>query len=129
MKRKCWIFVLACVGLLLLSCHNGQKDTPEAATENFAKAFYTADFTHMYQYTSKKSHVIVKTLQNGMKENTARLDEMKNNKVEIVETKVVSQTDTSATCTCQVLINSVPRQDSWDLVREDEIWKVTLVMP
>ncbi len=129
MKRKCWIFVLACVGLLLLSCHNGQKDTPEAATENFAKAFYTADFTHMYQYTSKKSHVIVKTLQNGMKENTARLDEMKNNKVEIVETKVVSQTDTSATCTCQVLINSEPRQDSWDLVREDEIWKVTLVMP
>ena len=129
MKRKCWIIASLFFGLLLLSCHNGQQDTPEAATEAFAKAFYTADFTHQYQYSNKKSHIIIKNAQNGMKENPAHLEEMKNNKVEFVSTSVESLTDSTCTCTCKVILNDQPRQDTWNLVKEDDQWKVTLIMP
>ena len=129
MKRKFWFFVWLSFGLLLLSCHNGQKDTPEAATEAFTKAFYTADFTHQYQYSGKKSHVIIKNAQNGMKSNPAHLEEMKNNKVEFVSTSVDDLTDSTATCTCKVILNDQPRQDTWNLIKEEDKWKVTLVMP
>ncbi len=128
MKRKSWILVLACVCLVGMSCQNNKKNTPEAVTEAFAKAFYTADFAHLYQYTTKKSQPVVQTIQNGMKGNEARLEEMKNSKVELVEVKVIEQTDSTALCGCEVKINEQPRSDRWDLVKEDNEWKVTLVV-
>lgn len=119
---------MACVCLVGMSCQNNKKNTPEAVTEAFAKAFYTADFAHLYQYTTKKSHPVVQTIQNGMKGNEARLEEMKNSKVELVEVKVIEQTDSTALCGCAVKINEQPRSDRWDLVKEDNEWKVTLVV-
>ena len=119
---------MACVCLVGMSCQNNKKNTPEAVTEAFAKAFYTADFAHLYQYTTKKSQPVVQTIQNGMKGNEARLEEMKNSKVELVEVKVIEQTDSTALCGCAVKINEQPRSDRWDLVKEGDEWKVTLVV-
>lgn len=122
--------MLACVCFLGFSCQNSKKkNTPEAVAEQFAKAFYTADFTHMYQYSTKKSDIVVKTLQNGMKDQTERLEAMKKSQVEFVETTVDEQTDSTATVTCNVNLDGQPRTDKWDLLKEDNQWKVTLVMP
>ena len=130
MKRSIWIFALACAVLMTVSCLNkAKKNTPEVATEQFAKAFYTGDFTHQYQYTTKKSDIVVKQLQNSMKDSPERLEEMKNNKVEFVSTSVENLTDSTCTCACKVILNGQPRTDKWDLVKEDDLWKVTLVMP
>jgi hypothetical protein len=130
MKRGFWILMLACAFLMTLSCQNkAKKNTPEAATELFAKAFYTADFAHLYQYTTKKSDAVIQQLQNGMKDNPERVEEMKNTKVEFVSTSVDNLTDSTCTCTCKVLLNSQPREDVWDLIKEDGQWKVTLVLP
>ena len=122
--------MLACAFLMTVSCQNkAKKNTPEAVTESFAKAFYTADFTHMYQYATKKSQIVIKTLQNGMKNQTEKLEEMKNTKVEFVSTSVDSQTDSTASCTCKVMLNDNPTESHWDLLKEKDEWKVTLVMP
>lgn len=121
---------MACVCFLGFSCQNSKKkNTPEAVAEQFAKAFYTADFTHMYQYSTKKSQIVVKTVQNGMKDQPERLEAMKQSQVEFVETIVDEQTDSTATITCNVTLDGQPRTDKWDLLKEDDQWKVTLVMP
>ena len=73
--------------------------------------------------------MIIKNAQNGMKSNPAHLEEMKNNKVEFVSTSVDDLTDSTATCTCKVILNDQPRQDTWNLIKEEDKWKVTLVMP
>lgn len=130
MKRSLWIVLLACACFLGFSCQNSKKkNTPEAVAEQFAKAFYTGDFTHMYQYSTKKSEIVVKTVQNGMKDQSERLEAMKKSQVTIVETTVDAQTDSTCTCTCNVTIDGKPRTDKWELVKEDDLWKVTLVMP
>ena len=130
MKRGFWILMMVCAVLTTVSCQNkAKKNTPEAVTEQFAKAFYTADFPHMYQYTTKKSDIIVQQLQNSMKDNTERTEEMKNSQLEFVSTSVDNLTDSTCTCICKVIINGQPRQDQWDLLKEDDIWKVTLVLP
>ena len=122
--------MMVCAVLTTVSCQNkAKKNTPEAATEQFAKAFYTADFTHMYQYTTKKSDIVIKQLQNGMKDNTERLEEMKKAKVEFVSTSVNNLTDSTCSCECKILLNGQPRQNQWDLLKEDDLWKVTLVLP
>ena len=116
--------------LMTVSCQNkAKKNTPEAATELFARAFYTADFAHMYQYTTKKSDILVQQLQNGMKGKDEQLEEMKDTKVEFVSTSVENLTDSTCTCRSKVLLNGQPREDQWDLIKEDDIWKVTLVLP
>lgn len=130
MKRRFWILLLVCACLMAVCCQSGKKkNTPEAVAESFAKAFYTADFTHMYQYTTKKSQIVIKTLQNGMKDQTEKLEEMKNTKVEFVSTSVDDLTDSTATCTCKVILNDRPREDHWDVIKENNEWKVTLVLP
>ena len=130
MKRKNWIFLLACVCLLAVCCQGGKKkNTPEVVSEAFAKAFYTADFTHMYEYTTKKSHIVIQTMQNGMKHQPEKLEELKNNQVVFDEVTVEASTDSTATCITQVKINDRARQDSWDLLKENDEWKVTLVLP
>ena len=130
MKRRIWILLLAGVCMLGLSCQNNKKkNTPEAVTESFAKAFYTADFPHMYEYTTKKSQAAVKTMQNAMKDQQEKLEELKNNKVVFVSTTVNNLTDSTASCTTKVTLNDVPREDHWDLLNENDEWKVTLVLP
>jgi hypothetical protein len=83
----------------------------------------------MYQYTTKKSDVVVQQIQIGMKNNPERLEEMKNTQVAFVSTSVDNLTDSTASCTCKVTLNGEPRQDRWDLLKENDEWKVTLVMP
>ena len=122
--------MLACAFLMTVSCQNkAKKNTPEAAVELFEKAFHTADFAHMFQYTTKKSDIVVQQVQNGVKDNTERIEEMKSTKVEFVSTSVDNLTDSNCTCTCKVLLNGQPREDTWDLIKEDGQWKVTLVLP
>ena len=116
--------------MLGCACQNGKKkNTPEAVTEAFAKAFYTGDFTHMYQYSSKKSQIVVKTIQDGMKDQTERLEAMHNSKVEFESITVDDLTDSTATSTSNALIDGKPLTGNWNLVKENDLWKVTLVMP
>lgn len=130
MNRKFWMILLACACLFTLSCQNNKKKaTPEAVTEAFSRAFYTADFTHMYQYVNKPSNVIIETLQSSMKSYPEDLEKMNNRKVEIEEIVVVNQTDSTALCTCTAKVDGEPRHNQWDLVKEDGEWKVTLVIP
>ena len=130
MKHRLWIVLLACVCLLGCACQNGKKkNTPEAVTEAFAKAFYTGDFTHMYQYANKKSQIVIKTMQDGMKDQTDRLDAMHNAKVEFESITVDDLTDSTAMSTTHTLIDGKPLTGKWDLVKEDDQWKVTMVMP
>lgn len=129
MKRKCCALLVVCMGLFMLSCHNGKENTPESAVKSFAAAFYTGDFAHMYEFSTQKSHPVVEALQNGMKGNEARLEEMKNSKVEFVEVKVLEETDSTALCGLQVKIDERPRQDQWDVVKENGTWKVSMVVP
>lgn len=127
MKLRIWTFLLACACLLLLACQNNKKNTPEAVAEQFAKAFYTADFTHMYQYSTKKSQIVIQNLQNAMKEHADKQEEMSKQKVEFVSTTVESQTDSTAMCTCEVTIDERPRTDVWELIKENGEWKVSMI--
>ena len=130
MKRNFWILFLVCACLMMGACHNGKnKNTPEAATEAFLKAFYTADFTHMYQVTTKKSQVVIKQLQEGMKDRPEQLETMRNRKIEFVETKIVSQTDSTAVCASTFKVDGENTQAEWDVLKENDEWKVTMVLP
>jgi excinuclease UvrABC nuclease subunit len=130
MKKRFWILFLVCACLLMGACQNGKnKNTPEATTEAFLKAFYTADFTHMYQVTTKKSQVVIKQLQEGMKDRPEQLEAMRARKIEFVETKVVSQTDSTAVCASKFKVDGNNQQAEWELLKENDLWKVTMVLP
>ena len=130
MKRGIWIIAAVCALMMNVACLNGaKKNTPETVTEQFSKAFYTADITHQYQYSTKKSDFAIKQLKKAMKYNPERVKEMQDSKVEIQEVKVLEQTDSTATCVCVAKVNGQPRSDKWELLKEDGEWKVTLVMP
>jgi len=118
---------LACACLVLPACQNNKKNTPEAVTQQFAKAFYRADFTHMYQYSTKKSQIVIQNLQNGMKEHADIQEEMNNRNVVFVNTTVDSQTDSTAVCTLEVTIDEKPRTDVWELIKENGEWKVSMI--
>lgn len=112
------------------SCQNSmKKNTPEAVTETFLKAFYTADFTHMFQVTTKKSHLVIKQLQEGMKDRPEQLETMRNRKIEFTETKIVTQTDSSAVCASTFKVDGKDTQAEWELLKENDEWKVTMVIP
>ena len=112
------------------SCQNSKKkNTPEAVTESFLKAFYTADFTHMYQVTTKKSQVVIKTLQDGMKDRQDQLEAMRKRKIEFTETKIVTQTDSTAVCASTFKVDGKDTQAEWELLKENDEWKVTMVIP
>jgi hypothetical protein len=130
MKRGFWILMLACAVLMTVSCQNKAKNnTPEVVAEQFVKAFYTADFPHLYQYSTKKSDLIIQQLQNSKKDEPERLEAMKNTKVEFVSTSVDDLTDSTCTCTCKIIVDGQPREDKWDLIKEDDLWKVSMVIP
>ena len=44
-------------------------------------------------------------------------------------TSVNNLTDSTCTCVCKITLNGQPREDTWDLIKEDGQWKVTLIMP
>lgn len=127
MKFRIWVLLLACACLVMPACQNKKKNTPEAVAEQFAKAFYTADFTHMYQYSTKKTQVVIQNLQNAMKEHADKQEEMSKQTVVFVNTTVDSQTDSTAMCTCKVTIDEKPRTDVWELVKENGDWKVSMI--
>ena len=130
MKKRFWILFLACACLMMGACQNSKKkNTPEAVTESFLKAFYTADFTHMYQFTTKKSQAVIKALQDGMKERPEQLETMRARKVEFQETKIVTQTDSTAVCASMFKVDGEDHQAEWDLLKENDEWKVTMVIP
>jgi hypothetical protein len=129
-NRNFWIVLLACACLILPSCQNNKKkNTPEAVTEAFVKAFYTADFTNMYEYSTKPSQIVIKTLQSSMKDQTDRLEEMRKRDVVIEETKITAQTDSTAMCECLFTVDGQHRDSQWELLKENEQWKVTMVLP
>ena len=121
---------MACACVMFTACQNNKKkNTPEAVTEAFVKAFYTADFTNMYEYSTKQSQIVVKTLQSSMKDQQARLEEMNKREVEFVETKVTMQTDSTALCDCSFKVDGQTKKSQWELMKENEEWKVTMVLP
>ena len=125
-----WMVLLACACVMFTACQNNKKkNTPEAVTEAFVKAFYTADFTNMYEYSTKQSQIVVKTLQSSMKDQQARLEEMNKREVEFVETKVTMQTDSTALCDCSFKVDGQAKKSQWELMKENEEWKVTMVLP
>jgi len=83
----------------------------------------------MYQYSSKKSQVVVKTIQEGMKDQTERLEAMHNSKIEFESITVDDLTDSTATSTSNAQIDGKPITGKWNLVKENGQWKVTMVMP
>lgn len=130
MKKRFWILFLVCACLMMGSCQNSKKkNTPEAVTESFLKAFYTADFTHMYQVTTKKSQVVIKQLKEGMKDRPEQLEMMRNRKIEFTETKIVAQTDSTAVCASTFKVDGEDKQAEWELLKENDEWKVTMVLP
>ncbi|MBR4648196.1 MAG: DUF4878 domain-containing protein [Bacteroidales bacterium] len=130
MKKRFWILFLACACLMMGACQNSKKkNTPEAVTESFLKAFYTADFTHMYQVTTKKSQVVIKQLQESMKDRPEQLETMRKREIEFTETKIVNQTDSTAACASTFKVDGEDKQAEWDLVKENDEWKVTMVIP
>ena len=130
MKKRFWILFLVCACLTIGSCQSSKKkNTPEAVTESFLKAFYTADFTHMYQVTTKKSQVVIKQLQEGMKDRPEQLETMRNRKIEFTETKIVTQTDSTALCASKFKVDGEDKQAEWELLKENDEWKVTMVLP
>ena len=121
MKKRFWILFLACACLVMGACQNSKKkNTPEAVTEAFLKAFYTADFTHMYQVTTKKSQVVIKALQDGMKDRPEQLETMRARKVEFEETKIVTQTDSTAVCSSTFKVEGKDMQAEWELLKEND---------
>ena len=130
MKKRFWILFLACACLMMGACQNSKKkNTPEAVTEAILKAFYTADFTHMYQVTTKKSEIVIKALQDGMKDRPEQLETMRARKIEFEETKILSQTDSTAVCTSTFKVDGEKQQAEWELLKENDLWKVTMVLP
>ncbi|MBO7494199.1 MAG: DUF4878 domain-containing protein [Bacteroidales bacterium] len=130
MKKRFWILFLACACLMMGACQNSKKNnTPEAVTESFLKAFYTADFTQMYQVTTKKSQVVIKQLQAGMKDRPEQLETMRKRKIEFTETKIVNQTDSTALCASTFKVDGEDTQAEWELLKENDEWKVTMVLP
>ena len=83
----------------------------------------------MYKYANKKSQIVIKTMQDGMKDQTDLLDAMHNAKVEFESITVDDLTDSTAMSTTHTLIDGKPLTGKWDLVKEDDQWKVTMVMP
>jgi len=83
----------------------------------------------MYQYSTKKSQIVVKAVQDGMKDQTERLETMRNAKVEFESITVDDLTDSTAKSTTNALIDGKPLTSHWDLLKEEGKWKVTLVMP
>ena len=121
---------MVCACLMMGSCQNSKKkNSPEAVTESFLKAFYTADFTHMYQCTTKKSQVMIKALQEGMKDRTEQLETMRKRKIEFIETKIVTQTDSTAVCSSTFKLDGEEKHAEWELLRENDEWRVTMVLP
>ena len=130
MKKRFWILFLACVCLMMGACQNSKKkNTPEAVTESFLTAFLTADFSHLYQYTTKKSAVMIKTIQASMKDRPEQVEVMRGRTIEFVETKVVSQTDSTAVCASTFKVDGENQQAEWELLKENGEWKVTMVLP
>ena len=130
MKRGIWIIAAVCALMMNVACQNGaKKNTPETVTEQFSKAFYTADITHQYQYSTKKSDFAIKQLQKDLKVNPERVKEMQDSKVEIEKVKVIEQTDSTAKCVCVAKVNGRSRSDKWDLLKEDGEWKVAIALP
>lgn len=119
---------LLLIGILFLSfsCQNKQKEnTPESVTENFVKAFSTGDFPKMFQYSTKKSDILIKDMQT--RKNSEEIEQIKSRTIEIIGTTVENQTDSTATCVCEFTINKEPKKQIWEVKKENGEWRVALV--
>ena len=83
----------------------------------------------MYQVTTKKSQVVIKQLQESMKDRPEQLETMRKREIEFTETKIVNQTDSTAACASTFKVDGEDKQAEWDLVKENDEWKVTMVIP
>ena len=83
----------------------------------------------MYQVTTKKSQVVIKALQDGMKDRPEQLETMRKRKIEFTETKIVNQTDSTALCASTFKVDGEDTQAEWELIKENDECKVTLVIP
>lgn len=122
------LVTLLLIGILFLSfsCQDKQKEnTPEFVTEKFVKAFNTGDFPKMFQYSTKKSDILIKDMQT--RKNSEEIEIIKSREIEIAGTTIESQTDSTATCVCEFTVNKKPAKQTWQLVKENGEWRVALV--
>ena len=64
-----------------------------------------------------------------MKDRPEQLETMRNRKIEFTETKIVNQTDSTAVCASTFKVDGKDTQAEWELLKENDEWKVTMVIP
>lgn len=121
--------VLSVLSVTFLSCGSGENaDTPEAATKKFVEAFYKADFDELYKITVKSNRPIIQQIQKYMNGQQEKLHQMRKNEIEFKEVKCEMQNDTVAECKCHFLYNKEDRNGSYNLRKEDGVWRVDLTI-
>lgn len=130
MKKLFLCFTMVIVLVALSSCNSSSKkekeifQSPEKVSTEFLTAFWTADFDNMEKYSLQSNHVIFEDVKKSQPK--AKLDEMKNNKVEIVKVKCIMKEDSVAKCQCQFLVNSEQKGCVYDLRKHDGKWFVAI---
>ena len=121
--------VLSVLFVMFQSCGGGENaDTPEAATKKFVEAFYTADFDELYKSTVKNNRPIIQQMQKYMNGQQEKLHQMHKNEIEFKEVKCVTQNDSVAECKCHFLYNQKEQNGSYNLRKEDGVWRVDLTI-
>ena len=129
------LLLLIFIGFAFLSCDDKKSNlTPSGVTEAFVKAFNTADFQNMYNYSSKKSHILIDNLAEQRTEK--EFEVIRGRKIAIDSTVISQQTDSTATCICYFRVKELNNKDNWmiarqewSLAKESGDWKVLLVRP
>lgn len=121
--------IVILTALLFWACNKEDKSTPEYAAKAYIVAFHTGDFNTLYKYTAKSNHKLIEQLQSMMNKNKDKLEEIKNNTVEIQQDTLISINDSVAECHCRYLFNGKKRSGTYNLYKEDGRWVVDITVP
>ncbi len=122
--------MIAATAILLFSCKSNKQnaETPEETTVTFVNAFYTGDFDDMYKCTAKSNRPIIQQMQKAMNGNKEKLEEIRNNEIEIQDVTCTMQNDSVAECECKFLFNKNNRKMTYNLRNENGKWVVDLTV-
>lgn len=130
MKKILVVLLVAACAVSLTSCKEKKEaqifTSPEKVTEEFVKAFYTADFDNMYKYILKSNHKLIQSTQENLSKDREKA--LHENKIEIQDVKCTFQNDSVAECTCKFLCNGEEQEIPWILKKSNEKWFVDLTL-
>lgn len=130
MKKITTLFLVFAAALMMTACNRDAKiySSPEEVSKKFLTAFYTADFDGQRKYSTKRTQKLVDVTERTMHTDAMKdhLAEMKDNKVEINEIKLVSQDDSISICNCDFLYNGMQRNITYYLYKQEDKWLVDL---